>query len=208
MKKYFGEFIGSFFLVLTVVLSLSNPATASVAPLATGLALIALIIAGKTFSRAHFNPAITLAALIHRKIDRIDALYYVVAQLFAGGLAAAVGAFLHDCGNGAEVLPRLQEHVLCSVLAEFLGAFLLVYVAMGMPDDRSGLAPVAMGVAQAAAMYALGGLSGGAFNPSVALGTSVAGLIHFGEWWIYLTGNILGAAAAVTVVQLLEKAES
>ncbi|MDX1912846.1 MAG: aquaporin [Saprospiraceae bacterium] len=205
MKKYLGEFIGSFFLTLSLVLTLSNPATVAWAPLAAGLLLMALIPAGKTYSEAHFNPAITLAALMRGKIDRTDALYYVVAQLAAGVAAAAIGAYLHQCGNGAEVIPRLQEQALCTIIVEFLGVFALAFVALNVSTDGSAKTGMALGAAQAALMFALGGLSGGAFNPAVALGTSVAGLIHFGDLLLYLTGNVFGAAAAATVVQLLEK---
>ncbi|MFN0034350.1 MAG: MIP/aquaporin family protein [Saprospiraceae bacterium] len=205
MKKYLTEFIGTFFLVLTVVLTANNPGIAPMAPLAIGSVLMVMIYAGGHISGAHYNPAVTIAVLIRGKIDRNDALYYIIAQLIAGGVAAAIGAYLHDCGGGAAIAARVNEQSLCAVLAEFLGTFALAYVVLNVATTRSNAGNshygLAIGFTVLAAAYALGGLSGGAFNPAVAVGASVAGMFAWGDIWVYLVGTVFGAAAAATAFQ-------
>jgi aquaporin Z len=207
MKKYLTEFIGTFFLVLTVVLAANNPGIAPMAPLAIGAALMVMVYAGGHVSGAHYNPAVTLAVLMRGKIDRNDALYYIVAQLFAGVAAAAIGAYLHDCGNGATIAARMNEQSLCALLAEFLGTFALAYVVLNVATTQSNAGNshygLAIGFTVTVAAYGLGGLSGGTFNPAVALGASVAGMISFGDIWLYLVGTLLGGAAAATVFQFI-----
>ena len=94
MRKYITEFIGTFFLVLTIGMVV-NGGKGDFAPLAIGSALMVMIFAGGHISGAHYNPAVTLAVLIRGKIALPEALVYMVVQI-AGGFAA----------SGAKVLPR------------------------------------------------------------------------------------------------------
>lgn len=206
MQKYLTEFIGTFFLVLTVVLTANNPGIAPMAPLAIGTMFMVMIFAGGHISGGHFNPAVTLSVLIRGKIDRGDALYYILVQLIAGVFAAAIGAFLHNCGGGATIAARLNEHSMCAVLAEFLGTFALAYVVLNVATTKTNAGNshygLAIGFTVMASAYAFGGLSGGAFNPAVAVGASVAGMFAWEDIWIYFIGNLMGAAAAATVFQV------
>jgi len=185
------------------VMAANNPGIASMAPLAIAGMYLAMIYAGGHISGGHYNPAITLAVLVRGKIDRVDALYYVIAQLIASVFAAAIGVFLHDCGNGGEIATRLNEQAMCVVLAEFLGTFALAYVVLNVATTRSNASNshfgIAIGFTLLAASYALGGLSGGAFNPAIALGATVAGMFSWEDIGVYLIGALLGAAAAATV---------
>ncbi|MFN0215007.1 MAG: MIP/aquaporin family protein [Saprospiraceae bacterium] len=202
MKKYLTEFIGTFFLVLTVVLTANNPGIAPMAPLAIGSILMVMIFAGGHISGGHYNPAVTLAVLIRGKIDRGDALYYMLVQVIAGVVAAAIGTYLHSCSGGAIIGSRLNEQPICAVLAEFLGTFALAYVVLNVATTRSNAGNshygLAIGFTVMSAAYAFGGLSGGAFNPAVAIGAAVAGMFSWGDIWIYLIGTLLGGAAAAT----------
>ncbi|MFN0175778.1 MAG: MIP/aquaporin family protein [Saprospiraceae bacterium] len=203
MKKYLTEFIGTFFLVLTVVLAANNPGIGPMAPLAIGAVLMVMIYAGGHISGGHYNPAVTLAVMIRGKIDRGDALYYIIVQLVAAVVAAAIGVYLHDCGNGATIVARVNEQSICAVLAEFLGTFALAYVVLNVATTRSNSGNshygLAIGFTIMTAAYSLGGLSGGAFNPAVAVGASVAGMFAWEDIWVYLLGTLLGGAAAATV---------
>ncbi len=211
MKKYLTEFIGTFFWVLTVILSANNPAIAPMAPLAIGSMLMVMVYAGGHISGGHYNPAVTLAVLMRGKMDRGDALYYVITQLIAAVLAAAIGAYLHDSGGGANIVARVNEQSLCAVLGEFLGTFALVYVVLNVATTRSNAGNshygLAIGFALITATYGLGGLSGGAFNPAVALGASVAGMFAWDDILVYLIGNLLGGAAAASIFQVTYGAE-
>lgn len=207
MKKYLAEGIGTFFLVLTVVLAANNSAIAPMAPLAIGSVLMVMIYAGGHISGAHYNPAVTLAVLMRGKIERGDALWYVAAQIVGAALAAIIGGFLLKCGYNLDAQMQVHKSGICSILAEFFGTFALAYVVLNVATTRSNAGNshygLAIGFTVLAAAYGLGGISGGAFNPAVAIGASLAGMFNWGDIWIYLTGTLLGAAGAATVFQIV-----
>ena len=62
MNKYFAEFIGTFFLVLTIGCTVIGHGAGALAPLAIGSALMVMIFAGGHISGGHFNPAVTLGS--------------------------------------------------------------------------------------------------------------------------------------------------
>jgi aquaporin Z len=212
MKKYLTEFIGTFFLVLTVVMVVNNPGIDPMAPLAIAGIYLAMIYAGSHISGGHFNPAITIAFLMCRQINRGDALYYIIVQLIASVLSAAIGVYLHDCSGGLEIVARVNEQPICTVMGEFLGTFVLVYVFLNVTNtgktDRNDFSGLAIGFSVLAMSYGLGGLSGGAFNPAIVLGGSVAGMFAWDDLLFYLIGSLLGAAAAATAIQLIDRKEA
>ena len=93
------------------------------------------------------------------------------------------------------------------MLAEFFGTFALAYVVLNVATTRSNEGNshygLAIGFTVMSAAYALGGISGGAFNPAVALGISIGHMVPWSDIWIYLAGDLLGAAAAATVFQIV-----
>ena len=97
------------------------------------------------------------------------------------------------------------------MLAEFFGTFALAYVVLNVATTRSNAGNshygLAIGFTVLAATYGLGGISGGAFNPAVAVGASLAGMFNWADIWIYLLGALLGAAAAVTEFQIVHGAQ-
>ncbi|MEJ1971385.1 MAG: aquaporin [Lacunisphaera sp.] len=92
MKKYLVEFIGTFFLVFTVGMSVRSGA--ALAPIAIGASLMVMIFAGGHVSGAHFNPAVSLAVFIRGKLEAKDFIPYWIAQLAAGAVAALIVTFL------------------------------------------------------------------------------------------------------------------
>jgi aquaporin Z len=203
MKKYLVEFIGTFFYVLTVVLAANNPNIAPMAPLAIGSMLAVMTYAGSHISGAHFNPAVTLAMLMRGKTEGNEAAVYMIAQILAAVVAAAIGAYLHSCSGEPAIAFHSNHDGFCSGLAEFLGAFAVVYVLFNVStsDKNAGNSHygLAIGFTLMAAMFGLGGISGGVFNPAVAIGGAIAGMYAAGDLWIYLVGAFAGAAAAATV---------
>jgi aquaporin Z len=207
MKNYSIEFIGVFFLSLTFVLTGNNPTISLLAPLATGSMLAVMTYAGRHISGAHFNPAVTLAMLIRGKTAMQEAVIYVIVQVVAGVIAATVGVFLHSCSGEAAVQLHSNQDAIGAVMAEFLGAFALVFVFMHVSTSDSkpdnAYYGMAIGLTWMSATYALGGISGGVFNPALALGGLAAGMYAGGDMLIYLTGALVGAAAAATVVTVV-----
>ena len=80
MEKYVVEFIGTFSLLLTIVLSRGSA-------LAIGGILALNVLLGGKISGGHFNPAVSLALLVNKKMKKNDFVPYVIAQLAGGSLA-------------------------------------------------------------------------------------------------------------------------
>ena len=95
-------------------------------------------------------------------------------------------------GMSVEVVPAL--------VAEFIFTFALVYVVLNVATakgtDGNSFYGWAIGSTVLVGAYAVGGISGGAFNPAVAIGASLMGALSWGNIWIYLVANLLGGAAA------------
>jgi len=193
MKKYVVEFIGTFFLVLTIGLAVRSGG--SLAPVGIAAALTAMIFAGGHVSGAHFNPAVTLAALLRGKFDAKDAVPYVGAQLGAAALAGLIVVAV----AGKPVLAASHE-VGPSLVVEFLFTFALAWVILNVATAKgtagNSFYGLAIGFTVLAGAVAAGGISGGAFNPAVGLGVVIMGLEKIGQLGVYLTADLAGGAAA------------
>ncbi len=115
MNKYFAEFIGTFFLVLTIGRTVIGHGAGPFAPLAIGSALMVMIFAGGHISGGHFNPAVTLGVWLRGKCEAKDVAPYMTFQIMGGVLAALVVKFLK---GGVAVVP-LQPETVPALLAEF-----------------------------------------------------------------------------------------
>lgn len=208
MKKYLTEFIGTFFLVLIIVLAVNGGAGA-LAPIAIGLMLMALVYAGGHISGAHYNPAVTLAVWMRGKCTTADVLPYMVSQIAGAAVAALVaGAILGGLGTmqGAPITVTpsdFSKALVPGLLAEFLGTFALCYVILNVATAKNtegnSFYGLAIGLTVTACAYTLGGITGGAFNPAVAVGVSVAKMSAWSNIWVFLVGNFAAAALAATV---------
>ena len=183
MNKYIAEFIGTFFLVLTIGCTVVGNGAGALAPLAIGSALMVMIFAGGHISGGHFNPAVTLGVWLRGKCESKDVAPYMVAQIVAGVLAALVVKFLK---SGAEVT-AMQPATLPALLAEFLFTFALVYVVLNAATAKgtagNSFYGLAIGFTVMVGAFSVGNISGGAFNPAVAVGISVMGLSAWPNIW-------------------------
>src|SRR3989475_5532045 len=116
MNKYIAEFIGTFFLILTIGCTGIGASSGVIAPLAIGAALMVMVFAGGHISGAHYNPAVTLGVLIRGKLKTADAVPYIVAQLLAAAAAAATVKFLRTGVDVTPIVPKIGP----ALLAEFL----------------------------------------------------------------------------------------
>jgi aquaporin Z len=203
MKKYIAEFIGTFFLVLTIGLTVIGAEASVIAPLAIGAALMVMVYAGGHISGAHYNPAVTLGVLIRGKLHMRDAVPYIVAQLAGAAVAAVAVKFFR---NGVEVTPMALQ-LGPALLAEFLFTFALVYVVLNAAtaEGTSGNSfyGLAIGMTVMTGAFAVGSISGGAFNPAVALGISMLSLSSWANLWIYVLANFGAAIVAAIVFNLI-----
>ena len=204
MNKYIAEFIGTFFLVLTIGCTGIGAGSGVIAPLAIGAALMVMVFAGGHISGAHYNPAVTLGVLIRGKVKAADVVPYMIAQVAAAAVAALiVGKFLRAGINVTPIAPKVGP----ALLAEFLFTFALVYVVLNAAtaEGTSGNSfyGLAIGMTVMTGAFAVGDISGGAFNPAVAVGISLLGISSWANIWIYLVANFAAAAVAAVVFNLI-----
>ena len=204
MNKYIVEFIGTFFLVLTIGCTGIGAGAGVIAPLAIGAALLVMVFAGGHISGAHYNPAVTLGVLIRGKVKVSDVVPYWICQIIGAVLAAVVTTKVLRAG--ASVTP-IAPLVGPALLAEFLFTFALVYVVLNAAtaEGTSGNSfyGLAIGMTVMAGAFAVGDISGGAFNPAVAVGISVMGISPWPNIWIYLVADFAAAVVAALVFHMV-----
>ena len=176
MNKYVVEFIGTFFLVFTIGNVVIEPGAGNLAPLAIGGVLMVMIYAGGHISGAHYNPAVTLAVYLRGKCDAKDVGPYIGAQIAAGAVAAGLVLFLKGAAQITAMELALPQAILAEVLFTFALAFVILNSATAKGTDGNSFYGLAIGFTVMVGAYAVGGVSGGVFNPAVAVGISVMGL--------------------------------
>lgn len=203
MAKYLTEFIGTFFLVSTIGYTVIAPGAGDMAPLAIGATLMVMIFAGGHVSGGHYNPAVTLAVYLRGRCPAMDVLPYWLAQLCGAGAAAVLVLFVRD----KVVVTALEPDVTRALIAEFIYTFALCYVVLNVATAKGTTGNptygLAIGFTVLAGAYSVGAISGGAFNPAVAVGITVMGLSRIANIWIYVVANFAAAAAAAFTFRLI-----
>jgi aquaporin Z len=204
MKKYLVEGISTFFLVLTIGLTVVETPDGVIPPLAIGFILMVMIYAGGHVSGAHYNPAVTLAVYLRGRCPASDVAPYVLSQL--AGAAIAAGLVLWLKGNPqlpappAPDLPRI-------FVAEFLFTFALAWVILNVATSKNTVNNffygLAIGLTVTAGAFAVGTISGAAFNPAVVLGAAIMGLLPGSAIWVYILANLAGGAVAAYLFRYL-----
>lgn len=202
MRKFIVEFIGTFFLVLTIGLTVIPGSAGVIAPLAIGSVLMVMVYAGGHISGAHYNPAVTLGVLLRGRCTIADVPVYMIAQILGAVAAAFAAKFLVGSGTAAASLDVTK-----SLIAEFLFTFALVYVVLNVATAKStsgnSYYGLAIGFVVMVGAFSVGSISGGAFNPAVALSVPFMGLLHWSDIWIHLAADFAGGAVAALVFNLL-----
>ncbi len=204
MKRYLTEMIGTFFLVFTI-----GMASGSLAPIAIGSALMVMIYMGGHVSGAHYNPAVTIGVFLRGAMEKGDVAPYIAAQIVGAALAAIVVQIMTQ---GTFAPAPGVEGVAAPLLAEILMTFALVLVILNVATSKAtegnSYYGLAIGFTVTVGAFAVGGVSGGAFNPAVGTGPilidSLMGDGGFGNLWLYWVGPILGSLGAVAVFQIQE----
>jgi aquaporin Z len=208
MKKYIVELIGTFFLTLVVAMT-GNP-------LAIGGVLAAMVYMGGAVSGGHYNPAVSLAALIRGKLPFKDFLLYSIIQVLGASLAGLVylgitnSVFTARQPFGTGLIPALVVEVIFT----FALAFVVLNVATRSDVQGNQYFGLAIGAILAVGVAAGGAISGAVYNPAIAIGTNLTGLLRSTPNVVsllsYVGSELLGAALAALIFMILfkEKSES
>jgi glycerol uptake facilitator protein len=222
LAAYISELLGTFFLVMFVgvVVSLfaqTDPQSGTgsdfaVIGLVHAFGLFALIMAFGAVSGGHFNPVVTIAAAVQRRIDPVDGVVYILAQLSGGVLGSLfVKGILEDEGRlggygNAEVAEALGGNFQ-GFLVEAIGTFLLVVVICAValnPRARQEWAPLAIGATLGFIVMIFGPLTGGSFNPARWFGPALIGDgLEASDLVPYVLGPLAGALLAAAVYRFV-----
>ncbi len=206
MRKYLVEFIGTFFLILTIGSTITLNGSGVIPPLAIGCILMVMIYAGGSVSGGHYNPAVTLAVFIRGAMPKRDVLPYMAVQIMGGVIAAwTVMEFRH--APGAQVPPfnfRVHDLLLAEFLFTFALAFVVLSVATLKQTANNSYFGLAIGGTVMAGAFAVGGtVCSGAFNPAVEVGLACMRLTPWENSWMTILANFAGSGAAAMVFLLI-----
>jgi len=210
MSKYTAEFVGTFFLMLSVVACI-NSNIALFAPIAVAGVLVGMIYALGHVSKAHFNPIITLGFWIRKQITPKDITGYVLAQFAGAILAVLISKYLLEIDplvQAQELYELKQSSVLKGFTAEFLGAFALYIVVMMVASTKSLAGNSFYGIAIAFTVlgmaYTVGGFGTFAcFNPSVSLGLLIHENITLNTALISIAAQFIAALIAAFTMKII-----
>ncbi|GAB4421234.1 MAG: hypothetical protein OHK0039_35760 [Bacteroidia bacterium] len=190
------EFTGTLFLVLLTGLAYGSGSM--FAPLAIGLGLLALIYLGESISGAHYNPAVTLACWIDRRIGHRDAGLYLLGQVLGAIAGAAlVRVLVIDAAFTYVLRPPDHSTYAQVILAELLVSFLLSALYLLAPARGTAMSwlGLAAGALTISAIFAMRAISGGVFNPALGVGPNLLAA----QWMpmlLYTLGPLAGATLA------------
>ena len=222
--KYLTEFIGTFFLVLTIALAVQLENSLIVAPIAIGSVLMLMVYMGGHISGAHFNPAVTLGVFLRGKCSAFDVVPYILCQLLGAVTATFVASWMAG-GAMLVVAPSDGVPLINAVVNEAIFTFALVLVVLNVATspktEGNSYYGLAIGFTILVAAFVGGSISGGAYNPAVGCGPILANLLsgvvdttpvdsekaqnavgNFSHFWIYLAGPFAGAIVAAIVYHL------
>jgi aquaporin Z len=194
-RKLAVEFIGMFLFVFTVGMATNKAGAGALAPLAIGSVLMVMVFAGGHISGGHFNPAVSTAVRLRGRMANDEYIAYLVTQFVAAVLAGLLVRYVG--GREAHAVVASSGKML---IVEFLFTFALAWVVLNVATargtDGNSFYGLAIGFTVVAGALAVGGISGGAFNPAIAVGAMVTGLFQWSHIWIYFLADFLGAAVA------------
>jgi MIP family channel proteins len=220
-RKLVAEFVGTFALIFIGAGSIvaTQETINQAAPggglvliaLAHGLAIGTMVTAVGHVSGGHFNPAVSVAAWVTRRLTSLELFAYLVAQ-FAGGIVAAavlrlvvpVDAWEPAALGATLVAPTVSDAQ--AITIEAILTFFLVWVVFATAIDPEGafakVAGLAIGFVIAMDIMMGGPFTGASMNPARSLGPAVAAGEYTGVW-VYFIGPVIGAALAAVSYDLV-----
>jgi len=210
--RLLSEFLGTFYLVLTVGLNVLGKSPAPV--FSIGSALMCMIYALGNCSGAHFNPAVTLAILCsgRSKCSFSDGAAYMLTQITGGIFAACMYCALHH-GASFPLEPGVGHSWLAAGIAEVVYTFVLCFVVLSVAtvkEPSADMFGLAIGSCVTAGGYAIGAVSGGSLNPAVSFGIATSSVMNQGNFFnafLYTFTEVIGAGLAAFVFRVTRPSE-
>ena len=199
-QKLTTEFIGTFFLSLTICTAAVYGSVAEYAPFGIAATLMVMIYAGGHISGAHYNPAVTVSIYLRGACEKDEVLPYIASQVI-GAISAAIvveNLLLPD-----ELSPVAIELGTDAVVAELLFTFALAYVILNVATTEStsgnGYFGAAIALVVLAGAITVGSISLASFNPAVTSALIVSGKLALADSWMHFIPQFVGAVLATYV---------
>ena len=204
-QKLIAEFVGTFFLALTICLTAVFGSSSSTHPAFPIAATLVMLIYGlRHISGAHFNPAVTLGLWIRGACGKSDVLPYIFTQALGGiaGAMMSIQIYTEEYQIPLEADSLLLHDYSSVLLAELLFTFALVFVILNVSTSEENSGNQYYGFAIASVVFAgsltVGVVSMASFNPAVSLSLVAVGKLKLTEViWLHMAPQIAGALIAV-----------
>jgi len=197
-NKLIAEFIGTFFLALTICTAAVHGSAGEYAPFAIASTLMVMIYGLGHVSGAHFNPAVTVGIWLRGACEKDEVAPYIAVQVIAGAAAALVSAKLLIADPS---VTALELDMTQTIGAEFLYTFALVFVILNVATSEAtagnGYYGAAIAFVVLAGALTVGGISGGSFNPAVTGALFTSGAIEAADLWMHLVPQFAAGMLAV-----------
>ncbi|MBO9626368.1 MAG: aquaporin [Microbacterium sp.] len=198
-RKALAEAIATFLFVLSIIGAVNSGSPLT--PLAIGFALAVLVYSTGHISGAHLNPAVSVGVFLRGGLSVVDLIVYIVAQLVGAAVAALVSAALWPAGKAVEI--ETGPAFLVEALFTLALVWVVLNVATSKDTDGNSFYGLAIGGVVFVGATTVGAISGGGFNPAVALGLSISGQFAWSNLWLYIVAPIVGAAIAAILFRVL-----
>jgi aquaporin Z len=209
-RKYLAELVGTFLFMTIGYASIAAFGAGSVpgllvVPFSFGLGLLAAIFAVGHISGGHFNPAVTVAAVLDGRTTTQDAIGYILAQVV--GAVAAAAIVLAVAGREAVASgitkPGGGVSEIGALILEIILAAGFILVILTSTKRAPSLAPIAIPLTLVAIHFASAPLTGASVNPARSIGSALLGA-DLGALWIYIVAPIAGAAGGWALFRVID----
>jgi aquaporin Z len=209
-RKYLAELVGTFLFMTIGYASIAAFGAGSVpgllvVPFSFGLGLLAAIFAVGHISGGHFNPAVTVAAVLDGRTTTQDAIGYILAQVVGAVAAAAVVLAVagRDAVASGITKPGGGVSEIGALILEIILAAGFILVILTSTKRAPSLAPIAIPLTLLAIHFASAPLTGASVNPARSIGSALLGA-DLGALWIYIVAPIAGAAGGWALFRVID----
>ena len=198
--KLTTEFIGTFFLTLTICTAAAFGTAGSHAPFAIASTLMVMIYAGGHVSGAHYNPAVTVSIYMRGACEKSDVAPYIASQVAAGVAAALVASnVLMPDADVATMTMDTSPALAAELMFTFALAYVILNVATSESTEGNGYYGAAIAFVVLAGALTVGPISGASFNPAVTASLVSSGVLEAADSWVHIAPQLVGGALAALV---------